>query len=89
MYRRRLQESKHKKVQSWEKKTHRSPFLINLLAEVRTMPQRISLMLKDGLSCAKNRDTGHCNAICGVDRPRKNMKEVSTVVAVVYRPTCA
>lgn len=37
MYRRRLQESKHKKVQSWEKKTHRSPFLINLLAEVGTV----------------------------------------------------
>eukprot|EP00752_Nemacystus_decipiens_P008964 g8002.t1 len=36
MYRRRLQESKHKKVQSWEKKTHRSPFLINLLAEALT-----------------------------------------------------
>lgn len=34
MYRRRVQENKHKKVQNWEKKTHRSPFLINLLAEV-------------------------------------------------------
>lgn len=41
MYRRRLQESKHKKVQNWEKKTHRSPFLINLLAEVQKLPGTI------------------------------------------------
>lgn len=35
MYRQKLHDSKQKKVQSWEQKTQRSPFLIDLLAEVK------------------------------------------------------
>ena len=70
MYRRRLQESKHKKVQSWEKKTNRSPFLINLLAEVKKLPpRRFRRRPKKGFALyrieSKNGDKNHCNAIYG------------------------
>lgn len=39
MHRRLLQENKRRKVQTWEKKTNRSPFLIDLLAEVMQRDQ--------------------------------------------------
>ncbi|CAM9426008.1 unnamed protein product [Laminaria digitata] len=56
MYRRRLQESKHKKVQSWEQKTHRSPFLINLLAENERLDEENRVRLKEESRQARLRE---------------------------------
>ncbi|CAN0328052.1 unnamed protein product [Ectocarpus sp. 12 AP-2014] len=55
-YRRRLQEGKHKKVQSWEKKTHRSPFLINLLAENERLDEENKVRLKEEARQARIRE---------------------------------
>eukprot|EP00903_Cladosiphon_okamuranus_P010065 g9539.t1 len=56
MYRRRLQESKHKKVQSWEKKTQSSPFLINLLAENERLDEENKVRLKEESRQARLRE---------------------------------
>ncbi|CAM9805707.1 unnamed protein product, partial [Ascophyllum nodosum] len=47
MNRRRLQESKRKKVQTWEQKTNRSPFMVDLLAENERLDEENRVRFKE------------------------------------------
>ncbi|CAM9424371.1 unnamed protein product, partial [Choristocarpus tenellus] len=46
-YRQRLQESKNKKLNDWEQKTQRSPFLIDLLAENERIDEENKVRLRE------------------------------------------
>ncbi|CAM9164887.1 unnamed protein product [Discosporangium mesarthrocarpum] len=47
LYRQRLQDSKNRKVQTWEQKTQRSPFLVDLLAENERIDEENKVRLRE------------------------------------------